>query len=108
MMMRDLLMAVLIPIIGFWAGIAMLHACAPQAPREGFNWSQQALRDPAQDGCPGQYHEYGADNQGQFLISCWGKKESIDANDSIGLGNSRRDVRGRMDNTCDSLKEYER
>ena len=101
--MRELLTVAMILSVGFLTGDLILTHI-PHRDDE-LDWSQQALRDPAQDGCPGQYHEYGADNQGQFLISCWGKKESIDANDSIGLGNSRRDVHGWMGNTRDSFKE---
>jgi len=39
------------------------------------NWAQDALRDPAQDGCPSQYHEYANINHVPVLIGCWGHRD---------------------------------
>jgi len=64
--MRDLLTVAMILSVGFLTGDLILTHI-PHHDDE-LDWSQQSLSDPAQDGCPGQYHEYA----GEFLISCWG------------------------------------
>jgi hypothetical protein len=82
--MKDLICAALILATGFGAGLLILR-CASHAHKD-FNWSQQALRDPAADGCPGQYHEYSQ----QFLISCWGHKENTDDGVPVDMGRLQR------------------
>jgi hypothetical protein len=88
--MRELITAAVILATGFAAGEAMLNLFTNSheelAPVTKFDWSQQALRDPSTDGCPGQYHQYAE----RFLISCWGHKGKNDAHVSADLERTKR------------------
>lgn len=101
--MKDLGLAAAILILGFFGGLVMLNSLFPDRPAD-IDWSQQALRDPAADGCPGQYHEYADD----FLIECWGHKGNDNANDSVDLDSPSAGYRARMGGAIYHLEEHHR
>jgi hypothetical protein len=74
--MRDLLAVTGILIIGFASGLLILKQVSRTSHETELNWAQDALRDPAQDGCPHQYKTFANVNHIPILIGCWGNKDA--------------------------------